>query len=289
MVEVSHPMDLNPVATYEFRFASSDQLLHLTQQQIDLIPYLSVLMTHRNDFVSIENANGEYLLNEPMEYFSLVAILRSVSSRNPYRLLDELPVDEDVFNTVQLYDYLGLSSFPLPLLRYTNLVRSKSVKNEEKNQKIEYHEASLPEVRRTAGEFVIGLAKNEYKLSDSKTMDIIFNLIDRILFNAGVFNLRFRDHTLAIAKKRCYSFLSKNQRHQLEISHRLPQYEKINSNKFWNTFSWRGVYVPIEDNQTDSLPSITFNERIENRTSHWWNWWTRMNEFNNAYRRIGMN
>ena len=90
--------------------------------------------------------------------------------------------------------------------------------NEEKKQKIEYHEASLPEVRRTAGEFVIGLAKNEYKLSDPETMDAIFNLIDTILFNAGVFNVRFRDHTFAIAKKRCYSFLSKNQRHQLQTS-----------------------------------------------------------------------
>jgi hypothetical protein len=36
-----------------FRFASSDQLVHLTQQQIDLVPYLSILMTYKNDFLSI--------------------------------------------------------------------------------------------------------------------------------------------------------------------------------------------------------------------------------------------
>ena len=86
-------------------------------------------MTHKNDFTSIENENGEYVLNEPMEYFSFMSILRSISSRNPYRLLDELPEDEDVFHTIQLFDYLSLPSFPLPLLRCTNLVRSKSVKN----------------------------------------------------------------------------------------------------------------------------------------------------------------
>ena len=280
------------MGTYAFRFSTSDQLLHLTQQQIDLIPYLSVLMAHKNDFASIENENGEYVLHEPMKYYSFVAILRSISSGNPYKLLDELPEDENVFDTLQLYDYLGLPSFPLPLLRFTNLVRSKSVKTEEKKRKIEYHEASLPEVRRTAGEFVIGLVKNEYKLSDPTTMDTIFNLINRILFNAGVFNLRFRDQTLAIAKKRCYSFLSKKQRHQLQISHRLPQYEKINSNKFWNTFSWRGFYVPIEGHQTDLSPSITSNERLHNtHLPYSWNLRFRFhnNQLDNALRRMRMN
>jgi hypothetical protein len=263
MAEISHIDDSNPVVTYACRFSSSDQLVHFTQQQIDSIPYLSVLIAHKNDFLSIQNENGEYILNEPIEYSSFMSILRSIPSQNPYKLLDELPEDMSVFNTLQLFDYLGLSSFPLPLLRYTNLVRSKSVNNDEKKQRIEYHQASLPEVRRTAGEFVIALAKNVYKLSDPKTMDTIFNLINIIVFNAGVFNLRFRDHTLTITKKCCYSFLSKHQRRQLEISHRLPQYEKIYSDKFWNTFSWRGVYVPIEDKDADLSSSIPYSSHFD--------------------------
>ena len=262
MAEVFHPNDSNSPVTYPFRFASSDQLIHLTQQQIHLIPYLSVLIAHQNDFLSSQNENGEYVLNAPFEYSSFMSILRSISSQNPYKLLDELPEDGNVFNTLEMFDYLGLPSFPLPLLRYANLVRSKPDNSEHEKQQIEYHEAFLPEVRRTAGEFVIALAKNEYKLGDSKTMDTIFNLIDIILFNASVFNLRFRDHTLTIAKKHCYPFLSKNQRRQLESSHRLPQYEKINSNKFWNTFNWRGVYVPIEDSHTDLPFSLSYSSDI---------------------------
>ena len=235
-------MDSNSLVTYGFRFSSSGQLVHLSQREIDLIPYLSVLVRHQNGFMSIENANGEYVLNEPMQYSPLVSILRSIGSQNPYRLLDELPEDENVFEMIQLYDYVGLPSFPLPLLRYPNLIRSKSVKNEEKDGKIGYHEASLPEVHRTAGEFLIGVAKNEYKLSDQKTIDRIFNLLNIIVFNGDVFNVRFRVHTLTIAKKCCYSFLSKKQRHQLEISHRLPQYVKINSNQF----CWKMILIPIE-------------------------------------------
>jgi hypothetical protein len=181
-----------------------------------------------------------------------VTILRSITSQNPYKLFDELPEDENVFDTLQLFDYLGLQSFPLPLLRTIYLVRSKSINNEVKNQQVQYHQANVSEVRRTAAEFIIALAKNEYKLRDSNTIYTIFNLINSILFNAGIFNLRFRDHTLEIVKKRCYSLFSKIQRCQLESSHRLPQYEKINSKKFQSLFSWRGVYVQIQDNHTKS-------------------------------------
>jgi hypothetical protein len=133
MAEIFHIDDSNPVVTYAFRFSSSDQLVHFTQQQIDSIPYLSVLIAHKNDFLSIENENGEYVLNEPIEYSSFMSIIRSIPSQNPYKLFDELPEEENVFDTLQLFDYLGLSSFPLPLVRCTNLVRSKSVKNDKKN------------------------------------------------------------------------------------------------------------------------------------------------------------
>ncbi|CAF0947342.1 unnamed protein product [Adineta ricciae] len=77
-------------STYAFRFASSDQLLHLTRQQAELITYLTVLVEHKNDFLSIQNGNGEYVLHEPLEYSSFVAILRAITSQNPYKLLDEL-------------------------------------------------------------------------------------------------------------------------------------------------------------------------------------------------------
>ena len=243
---------------YSFRLNSSDEVIHLTQEQIDLIPYLSRLMLHKDDFVSIANQNGEYDLNLPIEYHSLTAIVRSITSNNPYKLFDELPEDENVFNTLRLFDYLGLQPFPLPLLKEANSIRSKSIQNEGPNKRIRYHEANVSEVRRTAAEFLIALMKTEYKLHDSNTMETIFILLNVILYNAGVFNLRFRDHTLVIAKKCCYQFLTKTQRRQLETSHRLPQYVKIYSEKFQNTFTSRGSYVTIEKKMTQ-VPSTTLH------------------------------
>ena len=47
--------------TFTFRFGSSDKLVHLTQQQLDLIPYLSALVTHKDDFSPVQNQSGEYV------------------------------------------------------------------------------------------------------------------------------------------------------------------------------------------------------------------------------------
>lgn len=43
-------------------------------------------MTHKNHFLSIENENGEYVLNEPIKYSSFLFIIHSISSQNPYEL-----------------------------------------------------------------------------------------------------------------------------------------------------------------------------------------------------------
>jgi hypothetical protein len=230
-----------------FRFTPSDELVHLTERQLGLIPYLSTLVENKDNFSSIENANGEYVLNPPLEYLCFVAILRSITSQNPYKLFDELPSDENIFDALQLFDYLGLPPFPLAFLQGKRLVQRKSVPNPYRIDSITYHEATLPEACRTAAEFVFALANNEYELNDSNTRYAVFNLINIILFNAEVFSFRLRHHTLTIAKKRCYPFFSKDQKSQLETSYRLPQYKKMNSNKFNNSFSWRGIYESLAE------------------------------------------
>ena len=96
MMETSNAIEPNLQENqYSFRFVSSNQLLHLTQQQLDRIPYLSALIAHNDNFLSIQNENGEYLLNDPIEYPSLVAILHSIDSNNPSILLNELPKKEE--------------------------------------------------------------------------------------------------------------------------------------------------------------------------------------------------
>ena len=55
---------------------------------------LSILLSHKDDFSSIENDNGEYILNPLIEYSSFTSILRSVRSNNPYKLFDQLLHEE---------------------------------------------------------------------------------------------------------------------------------------------------------------------------------------------------
>ena len=265
MAEASHVNASNTTIMYAFRFGTSDKLVHLTQQQLDLIPYLSTFVAHKDDFLSIQNENGEYVLNHPIEYTWFISILRSVTSEQPYTLFNELPENDNILDVLQLFDYLGIKPFSLPFLRDEHLVRTNPINFEDEQQRLEYRKANLSEARQTAAEFIIALAKNEYKLRDTNTRRSIFNLINVILFNTAVFNPQFRHHTLTVARKRCYMLFSKGQRRQLETTHRIAQGKRSNSfvylsdddkpfpDTFRNTFTWRGVYVPIEDKLTDTL------------------------------------
>ena len=252
---------------YAFRFVSSNQLVYLTQQQIDLIPYLSVLLAHKDDFLSIENENGEYLLNDPIEYHSFLAILHSITLNNPYILLEQLPESVNILETLRLFDYLGLQSFPLPFLKDTNLIQSNPDQNEHKKQRVTYSKLTLSETRQTAAQFVIGLAENQYQLDDLNTSENIFNLINIILSHATVFSSSFRCHTLTITRKCCYSFFSKDEKRQLRVTHRITQNRKSNLSTylsddnqslpeyFENSFTWKQVPLPIEEDSTDRVRS----------------------------------
>ncbi|CAF1562872.1 unnamed protein product, partial [Rotaria sordida] len=198
MAEPSNTTDTNPV-TYKFRFGTSDKLVHLTEKQLHSIRYLSALIAHKDHFLSVENENGEYVLNYPIEYRWFMPILCSIISKQAHTLFNELAEDENLLDVLQLSDYLCVEPFPLPHLRYQNLLRSNPVNIENENQRVKYYKANLSEARQTAAEFLIALARNQYKLSDSNTRKDIFTLINIILFNPAVFNSRFRHHTLRVA------------------------------------------------------------------------------------------
>jgi hypothetical protein len=250
-------------STYAFRFGTSDKVVHLNQKQLDLIPYLSTLVAHKDDFLSSKNENGEYVLNHPIEPTWFMAILHSITYEQPYTLFSKLPEDDDLLAALQLFDYLGIKPFPLPLLYKQYLDRSsKSTEITDYEKRVKYYKASLFEARQTAAEFIIALSKEEYYLKDSYTAERIHFLIEIILSNPAIFSSRFRHHTLTIVKKYCYSFFSKAQRCQLQTIYQMAQNQKIKTSlnlsndgtslpdNFDNTFSWRGVYVPIEDNKS---------------------------------------
>ena len=264
MMQTSNAIEPNPQENrYPFRSVSSNQLLHLTQPQLARIPYLSALIAHKDHFLSIQNEKGEYLLNDPIEYPSFIAILHSINSNNPYILLDQLPENENVLNTLELVDYLGLQSYSLPILRDVNLVRTNPDQNED--QRVKYERASLVEKRQTAAEFVVGIAKNEYQLDDPNTANNIFNLMNIIVSYSSVFSSSFRCHTLTIARKRCYPFFSKDQKRQLYGMHRSTLFnrrnpstqlfgeEKTIPNDFDNAFNWKSVPVRDVDNHANSF------------------------------------
>lgn len=68
MTEILKKDSMNRKIKYVFRFSTSNELIRLTQKQLDRIPYLATLVDHRNDFLSCQNESGEYLLNPPFHY-----------------------------------------------------------------------------------------------------------------------------------------------------------------------------------------------------------------------------
>ncbi|CAF3910363.1 unnamed protein product [Rotaria sp. Silwood1] len=265
MTEIIDINNANTTIFYAFRFGVSDKLVHLTQQQLNRIPYLFNLVAHKDNFSLVQNENSEYVLNYPIEYKWFIPILHSIISQHPYTLLNELEEDNNIFDILQLYDYLGIDSFLLPNLKDKSLVLSNSITNNDSKKNIVYHKANISEARQTAGEFVIALSKNKYNLHDLSTLNTIYSLIIIILSNASMFSSRFRHHTLIVAEECCYSFFSKKQQRLLPNVGQITQHRKIDRlmylyddskpvpDDFHNTFAWRGDYESKEDYQTDCL------------------------------------
>jgi hypothetical protein len=126
----------NKEIMYAFRFMPSNKCVRLNQKQLDCIHYLAALVEHKEDFLSSQNENGEYVLNPPIDYTWFLAILHSIISEQPYSLFAELPKDENVLDTLQLFDYLGVDSFSSPLLKEEYLVLSNPTKNDNEKRRI---------------------------------------------------------------------------------------------------------------------------------------------------------
>ena len=267
MTEVFDTTDSNTTASYAFRFGTSDKIVHLTQQQLNRIPYLFNLVAHKDNFLPVQNENNEYVLNSPIDYSSFMAILHSITVEQAYVLFNELPEQENILDTLQLFDYLGIDLFSLPLLRYGYLTRLNSTNTESEKKYIEYHRANILETRQTAAEFVIALTKNEYDLTDWRTIDTIFALVKVILYNSNVFSSRFRHHTLTIVKEYCYSLFSKKRKVQLRAIKQIVRRGENNffhylyndnpslPNNIINAFAWRGVHLSTQEDHTTELPT----------------------------------
>jgi hypothetical protein len=250
---------------YTFCFDTCDKRVHLIQEQLNLIPYLSALVAHDNDFSSTQNNNGEYVLTHPFNYSWFKAILHSITLQQPYVLFNDLPVNKNVLHMLQLYDYLGISPYSVPLLKFAYLVQTNSTHIEDERKDVKYRYANMLEARQTAAEFILALTKNEYDLNDSRTIDTIYSLVMVILLNSLVFGYRFRHHMLIIVKQYCFSFFSQTQQDRLLAIQPIVQRDTNNSEylynnyhslpkNFYNAFAWKVVDDSTIKNDRNYLP-----------------------------------
>lgn len=198
-------------------------------------------------------------------------ILHTITVENSYTLFNELSEDNNILDILQLRDYLGIESFPLPLLIYEDLALSKPTGIGNRQCRVEFHKATLSEVQQTAAEFVIALSNNEYNLYDHYTREIIFTIIEKTLSKAALFSSRFRHHTLTILEECCYSFFSKNRQNLLTTALQNTQCSKFDLllylddddqsyqddesylDDFEMAFIWRGSYVSKKKRRTNYL------------------------------------
>ena len=72
--------DKNQETTYTFRFCNNDKVIQLTEEQLNCIPYLSLLVAHNNDFESVQNEDGQYILNSRIRYNWFMPILHAATT-----------------------------------------------------------------------------------------------------------------------------------------------------------------------------------------------------------------
>ncbi|CAF3690809.1 unnamed protein product [Rotaria sordida] len=268
MAETSDISQANKEVIYTFRFDNSNKCVHLIQQQLNHLPYLSTLVYSTNKFLSTKNENNEYILNSSIDYNSFMIILDSISSKTPYNLFNKLEEHENVLNILELIDYLGINLFCVPVFKDEYLNLSKSINNDNRKGVIQYHRANLSEMRNKAAEFIIALNKNEYNLDDIRTLNNLFSLLMFILSTPKGFSSRFRHHTLTVVNKCCFSLFSTEQQCQLPTTQEVAEKKKFDSLMYLcdddlclpefisNAFAWKTVYISTEENVLHSKNSI---------------------------------
>jgi hypothetical protein len=209
-----------------------------------------------------------------------VTILHSINSEQPYSLFTELAEDENIFNVLQLFDYLGVNSFSLPLLKEKRLVLSNPTNDENEERIINYHRANLSEARNTAAEFIIAIYKNHYNLLDCYTVMNVFSLIMVIITKSDVFSSRFRHHTVTIVKEHCFQFFDTKQKREIIFTHnKIQKQRKLNSLKYFydengslpedfnSSFAWKGDHKLKDTHYTSwGLTSSVFGCRSRGKS-----------------------
>jgi hypothetical protein len=253
-------IDTNKEIMFTFRFGTSDESVHLNQQQLNSIPYLAALVAHKDDMLSIQNQNGEYVLNPSISYRWFIIILRSITLDQPYILFTDTSEHENILDVLHLYDYLCINILHVPIMKGNQ----SDPAYDSDDIRIEYRKANHLETLDTAARFIMALNKNKYNLDNCKSIRDIFFLVKCIFSNSSVFNSQFWYHTLTIVKQCCFSSFSQKQQRQLSTRRQILT-ENVNhsstymlyddqfpSERYQDVFAWRAIYVSTEEKEINT-------------------------------------
>ncbi|CAF1184764.1 unnamed protein product [Adineta steineri] len=223
---------------FKFGFDNCDKIVELSEEEIHRIPYLSSLISHKDDFLSIKNDKNEYILHHPICYNLLIPILNSINNENLYSLLNDLSINENIFDVLQLFDYVCLN---------------QSIYLNNQNRFFTYYqEEHLSKVRNNTAQFVLSLTKNVYSLNDLQTIEYIFSVITMIFVRKNTFSSQFRYHTYTILEEYIFPLFFK--KHPIYLLNDIKQNYRTDSNIYLcddnqmvpidceNDFVWKGYY-----------------------------------------------
>ncbi|CAF4658200.1 unnamed protein product [Rotaria sp. Silwood1] len=203
--------------TKTFRF-SSGQLLTLTDDQIEKIPYLTALVSAGPSFDSIKLSKGYYLLDSNINYRDFLFVLESISFHSIRKIFIRLPKNYNVLAIIALLDFLAIESERGPTLEE---VDSKIFWNFQFGDKLgQYQFIYRPsDIQDMAVRFAIAMAKEEYDFTNRKVIDQVYWFIMFILSCYELFETNLRYHVQKIAQN-CFSIFCPS---LLECLYRLEQ------------------------------------------------------------------
>ncbi|CAF1675236.1 unnamed protein product, partial [Adineta ricciae] len=201
---------------HKFRFHPSNELIQLTQQQLIRLPLLNKFVENKTNFPLLQNDRHEYVLHHPIRFPWFIPLFHSINTQQPHVLFTELTIDENIFDVLQLFDYLCVDLFPSPLLDERNLRSLNPTKNTDRNRRLVYRPVkNVGEARTLAAQFILSLSRDEYDLNDFRTIESVFSLISVIFTRRDIFNSQFRYHTYTILDKCVFPLFFK--RHPMEV------------------------------------------------------------------------
>ncbi|CAF0991784.1 unnamed protein product [Adineta ricciae] len=186
-------------------------VIALNEDQLKCVPYLNAMVENAQRFSWRRNQDNAFILDDLIQYSSLKPILSAVHSRSSSHLFTKLPRYVDVFDVLQLYEYMSFDPMPVPSLRPTLGMYIEDLELFSKRRRY----VSSPEVQNTAVEFIVAIANGRYEIDNIKTVKIIFDLLVDILHFVSVFGPRLRYHTLVIIENCCPQIFTRDQRAML--------------------------------------------------------------------------